>query len=104
MFYSYKARSSNIHHLVKANFTQTNESSYSLNEVYHQTIPGDSTDGSISKMSVDNQTLWHAVNLNHYVTYFQYNLTDFSLIGFSYRLSYTISRYGLEMEVSQEIV
>ena len=80
IFYSYREYSTHIHHIVKANFIGSGGSSYSLNEVYHQTIPGDSTFGASSCLGENNETLWFAVNMG-YVIYFQYNSTNFSLIG-----------------------
>ena len=103
-FYSFKPSDSSTHHLVKASLYQGADPEYSLNETYHKTITGDSTHGSISRLSHDNATLWHAVNLDTYVTYFQLNLTDFSLIRFAQSLDNPINNGGISMEVSQEVV
>ena len=104
VFYSFLNRDSDVHHLVKANFNQGTNPDFSLNETYHQTIAGDSTLGSISRLSHDDQSLWHAVNLDTYISYFQLNLNDNSIIGSGYNQTNAITNSGLSMEVSQEIV
>ena len=104
VFYSFRARNSSIHHLVKANFSQADDSSFLMDEKYHTTIAGNSTYGSVSRLSQDNATIWHAVNLDTYVIYFQLNLSDFSLIGSGHNLTHSINNSGIGMEVSQEVV
>ena len=103
-FYSFRDRNSSTHHLVKANFSQTNGTDFLLDEEYHKTIDGNLTHESISRLSHDSTTLWHAVNLDDYVTYFQLNLTNLSLSGSVRSLDSPITNGGLSMEVSQEVV
>ena len=108
VIYSFKTNNSTTHHLVKASLTPptdpTSDPDYSLDETYHKTISGDSTHGSISRLSHDNATLWHAVNLDNTVTYFQLNLDGFTLNGSARHLDSTINNGGLSMEVSEEVV
>ena len=104
VFYSFGETGSSTHHLVKASFNQGTNPDFSLNETYHQTIDGDSTLGSISRLSHDDQSLWHAVNLDTYISYFQLNLTDNSIIGSKNDQTNAITSNGLSMEVSQEVV
>ena len=104
VFYSYKIEGSSLHHLVKANYILTSGSTYSLNEEYHQTMNGNSQYGAISCLDHTNETIWHAVNMDLYIVYFQYNLTDYSLIGNKYVSSQAISTFGLHMEVAEGII
>ena len=104
VFYSFKPSGSIVHHVVKASFDLADSTTIWLNETYHKTIAGDSTHGSISRLSHDNLTLWHAVNLDNYISYFQLNLTNNSIIGSGYNQTDAITNSGLSMDVSQEIV
>ena len=103
-FYSFRETNSDIHHLAKANFIEEDATTFWLNETYHITIDGDSTHGSVSRLSHDITTLWHAVNLDTYISYFQLNLTDNSIIGSKNDQTNAITSNGLSMEVSQEVV
>ena len=103
VFYSYRETGSDLHHLAKADFSD-NSGTYSLTETHHKTIARDSTLGSISRLSSDSTTLWHAVNLDTFVTYFQFDLTDLTLLGSKQDGNNAITSSGLSMEVSQEVV
>ena len=105
VIYSFKANDSSTHHLVKASLNPvTGSLDYSLDEEQYKNITGDSTYGSISRLSHDSETFWHVVNLGSTITYFQLNVTDFSIIGSGYNISSPINNGGLGMEVSQEVV
>ena len=104
VFYSFGETGSSTHHLVIANFTQSDATTFWLNETYHATISKNSTHGSVSRLSHDITTLWHAVNLDTYISYFQLNLTDNSIIGSKNDQTNAITSNGLSMEVSQEVV
>ena len=65
---------------------------------------GNSQYGAISCLDHTNETIWHAVNMDLYIVYFQYNLTDYSLIGNKYVSSQAISTFGLHMEVAEGII
>ena len=103
VFYSYRETNANTHHLAIANFLE-DTGTFSLNETYHKTIAEDSTHGSISRLSHNSATLWHAVNLGTFVTYFQFNSTDLTLLGSKQDGDNAITSSGLSMEVSQEVV
>ena len=104
VIYSFKTTNSSTHHLVKVSLNPATDPDYSLNETYHKSISGNSTHGSISRLSHDNETFWHVVNLGNIVTYFQFNVTNFSIIDSGYNISSPIDNGGLGMEVSQEVV
>ena len=95
MLYNY--RYSNTYHIVKADYNESNGSSYSLNEQYHQTINANTYFGSASSLGENYDTIWHAVSFQTSAIYFQYNLTDFSLIGNKYLssngITYVIERW-----------
>ena len=103
VFYSYRETGSDLHHLAKADFSE-DSGTYSLTETHHKTIAGDSTLGSISRLSHDDESLWHAVNLGTFVTYFQFNLTDLTLLGSKQDGNNAITSSGLSMEVYEEVV
>ena len=103
VFYSYRETNANTHHLAIANFLEDTSTSW-LNETSHKSIDEDSTLGSISRLSHDSATLWHAVNLGTFVTYFQFNSTDLTLLGSKQDGDNAITSSGLSMEVSQEVV
>ena len=103
VFYSYRETGSDLHHLAKADFSE-DSGTFWLNETYHKTIAEDSTHGSASRLSHDNLTLWHAVNLNNYVTYFQLDSADLTLLGSKQDGTNPITSSGLSMEVSQQVV
>ena len=108
VIYSFKATNSSTHHLVKASLNSptdpTTDPNYSLDEAYHKSIDGDSTHGSVSRLSHDNATFWHVVNLNDTLIYFQLNLADLSYNGSVRSLNNSITNGGLSMEVSEEVV
>ena len=105
VFYSYRetGSGSDLHHLAKADFSE-DSGTYSLTETHHKTIAGDSTLGSISRLSHDDESLWHAVNLGTFVTYFQFNSTDLTLLGSKQDGDNAITSSGLSMEVYEEVV
>ena len=99
------SQGSSLHHLVKANYILTNGSTYSLNEEYHQAMNGSSQWNAASLLDHNNETIWHAVNMNYYIVYFQYNLTDYSLIRNKYVASQALTYYdGLHMEIAEGII
>ena len=72
-----------------------------LKEDFHQTLGENYYHSAASRLDFNNnQTMWHAVD----VTYFQFNLTDFSLIGNKYVANKKAKGDGLDMEVSDGIV
>ena len=97
ILYGYNSGSSR-YNLVKLNYIQSGESNSSLSQVYHQRMSGNSQYRAVSKITEDNQTFWHAVNMNDRISYFQINWTDSSLIGSRYTCSENVTRDGLEMD------
>ena len=84
VLFSYAAEGNdNRHHLVKARYANISESSFSLNEEYHQSIDGQWRLDAFS-LSENNETIWHAALLGYNIAYFQYNSNDVSLIGNKY--------------------
>ena len=80
------------------------ESNNSLNELNHQTINLDTSYQTALSLGENDETIWLAISSSMYILYFQYDLTNFSLIGNKYISSETISNNGLKMEVSEGIV
>ena len=80
------------------------ESNNSLNERNHQTINLDTSYQTALSLGENDETIWLAISSSMYILYFQYDLTNFSLIGNKYISSETISNNGLKMEVSEGIV
>ena len=104
MLYSFGETSSSEHHLVKANFIEVDAVTFTLDEEYHKNITGGPTYEFISRLSHDDATVWHAVNFDNSVNYFQLNLSDFSLVRSAQSLDLTITNDRLRMEVSEEVV
>ena len=96
--YSYSY--SDVYHIVKANYIESNNS---LNEEYHQSINTLFYFGAGWKIDQNNETIWSAISLYASFVYFQFNLTDFSLIGSKYK-STDFSSPGLEVDVGEGIV
>ena len=84
VLFSYAAEgNSNQHHIVKARYANISESSFSLNEEYHQSLNGQIRFEAFC-LSENNETIWHVANIDGGVVYFQYYLTNFSLVGSKY--------------------
>ena len=91
--------------MIKASYIALNNSSYMLNEDFHQTLSENYYHSAASRLDFNNnQTIWHAVDIDRYVAYFQLNLTGFSIIGNKYIASMKAKGDGLDMEVSDGIV
>ena len=104
IFFSYRS-SSELHHAIKASYIEESGPSYFLNEDYHQTISGYYARNSISSLGTDGESIWHAINIDYYALYFQYNLTDFSLIGNKHVSSQAgVNGRGMDIDVSDGIV
>ena len=82
VLYGYKTSRPDKHHFVKAAFAKHESNEYLLIEQSHQSILVDTAkNGIASRLDEDDQTVWHAIILNHNIAYFQVNLTDSSLVG-----------------------
>ena len=106
VFYSYTTEDNppyRYYHVVHAKYKKPrNKSIDTLKELYHQSVKLASN--LISTVDENTETIWSAFRTFSPITihYFQYNITDHTLIGSNY--TYHSNDYHLEMHVAGEIV
>ena len=105
VFYSYTTKGSPLSysHLVHAKYEKSrNKSIDTLKELYHQSVKLASN--LISTVDENTETIWSAFRTFSPITihYFQYNMTDHTLIGSDY--TYHLNDILFGMNVAGEIV